>query len=369
MTDEQYMQLAIELAKNGIGSVEPNPAVGCVIVKSDQIIGSGSHEYFGGPHAEINALADCKSKGSDPAAATMYVTLEPCCHTGKTPPCSQAVIAARISKVVIAAPDPCDHIAGGGIRDLQQAGIDLVLGPCRKQALLLNAPFYKHAQTQKPWVIAKWAQSADGFLASKSSRWISNDSSRKHVHNLRRRCQAILVGVNTVIADDPQLTVRIPGLDCKRQPLRVILDTNLTIPSDRKILNTFDAQTLIVTTGQAIQNHPDRINFLATRGVQILAVKITNNTCDLTNLLEELGKKGIQQLLVEGGPTVLTSFIQADLVDEAAVYISPDNLAADGSAPATEPMKQMIQPANLYHAGQIDFGTDKCISGMLNEIT
>ena len=203
----------------------------------------------------------------------MYVTLEPCCHIGKTPPCSQAVIAAKISKVVIAAPDPCDHVAGGGIKDLQQAGIEIELGPCRKQALLLNAPFYKHAQTKKPWTIAKWAQSADGYLASKSNRWISNDASRKDVHNLRRRCQAILVGVDTVIADDPELTVRIPDLDWKRQPLRVILDTNLRIPSDRKILNTFDAQTLIVTTGQTLQNHPDRINTLATRGVQILAVK------------------------------------------------------------------------------------------------
>lgn len=363
------MQLALDLAENGIGSVEPNPAVGCVIVKSDQIIGSGHHEQFGGPHAEINALTGCKTKHNDPTDATMYVTLEPCCHTGKTPPCSQAVIAAKIAKVIIAAPDPTDHVAGGGIKQLQQAGIQVEIGPCKKQALILNAPFYKQAQTNKPWVIAKWAQSADHFLASKTNRWISNQSSRNDVHQLRRRCQAILVGVDTVIADDPELTVRIPDLDWNRQPLRIILDTNLRIPTDRIILNTFDAQTLIVTTPQTLQTQSEKINFLATRGVQILTVPKTNDTCDLTTLLDELGKRDIQQLLVEGGPKVLTSFINTGLIDELRVYISPIELTSDGAAPATDPMNNIIKSTELYNKQQRDFNSDKCITGFLNKIS
>jgi len=362
------MALALELAKQGIGWVEPNPAVGCVIVKDGEIVGRGRHEFFGGPHAEINALTDCRRNGVDPAGATMYVTLEPCCHVGKTGPCSEAVIEAGISRVVVAVGDPSRHVSGGGIEQLKRAGIEVELGLCRKQARLLNAGFFKHAETGRPWVIAKWAQSADGFMAGETARWITNDTSRRDVHQLRRRCQGILVGVDTVIADDPMLTVRIEGLDWPRQPLRIVLDGGLRIPAEMNVLNTAQAPTLVVITSATLQKQLERIRSLTAAGVEILAVgQDDEGRCDLCRLLDELGKRGIQQVLVEGGREVLTSFLRQGLVDEVRVYISPENLAARGTVRISEAMEQAGDRTLLRHVSEQDFGGDRCISGMVAE--
>ena len=369
MEDEKYMQTAIELAQQGIGAVEPNPAVGCVIVKGSEVVGRGWHERFGGAHAEINALSDCRANGIDPAGATMYVTLEPCCHVGKTGPCSEAVIEAGISKVIVATGDPCGHVAGGGIEQLKQAGIEVQVGLCEKQTRLLNAGFFKHAETGRPWVIAKWAQSADGFIAGGMQRWITNEASRLDVHRQRRRCQGILVGVDTVIADDPMLTVRIEGLDWQRQPLRIVLDSSLRISAGMKVLDTQQAQTLVVITSGTLQRQAERIRSLAASGVEILAVaQDQNDRCDLGQLLDELGKRGIQQLLVEGGRDVLNSFLRQDLVDEVRVYISPENLASDGTVRVSEAMEQASDKMHLRHAREQDFDGDRCISGMVGEI-
>jgi len=369
MEDKEYMQTAIELARQGIGSVEPNPAVGCIIVKGGEVVGQGWHERFGGPHAEINALSDCRAKGIDPAGAAMYVTLEPCCHVGKTGPCSEAVIEAGISRVVVAAGDPCEHVAGGGIEQLKQAGIEVQVGLCRKQARLLNAGFFKHAETRRPWVIAKWAQSADGFIAGGTQRWITNEASRRDVHRQRRRCQGILVGIDTVIADDPVLTVRIEGLKWQRQPLRIVLDSSLRISAGMNVLDTQQAQTLMVITSGTLQRQPERIRSLAAAGVEILAVgQDDNGRCDLGQLLDELGKRGIQQLLVEGGRNVLKSFLQQDLVDEVRVYISPESLASDGTVRISEAMEQASDKTYLRHVSQQDFDGDRCISGMVGGI-
>ncbi len=204
--DTNHMQAALKLAQRGIGSVEPNPAVGCIIIKGNQIAGKGWHKKLGGPHAEINALEDCKMLGINPEAATMYVTLEPCCHHGRTGPCTDAIIAAGLARVVVAMPDPSEHAGGRGIEQLRNAGIDVHVGLCQDQAKLLNAPFFKFATTGRTWVIVKWAQSIDGKLSyadQAETRWISGQRSRKDAHKLRRRVQAILVGVNTVLADDP----------------------------------------------------------------------------------------------------------------------------------------------------------------------
>jgi len=223
--DTEYMRLALDLAWKGIGSVEPNPAVGCVIVKNHKIIGKGFHKKFSGPHAEINALKSCKQS---PAGATMYVTLEPCCHFGKTPPCTNAIIKAGIKKIAAATTDPTKKVNGKGFKILKKAGMKVITGICQNEAQILNAPFFKFAKTKKPWVIIKWAQSKDGFLArTDKKRWITNPKSRKNAHKLRRKVQAILVGINTVLADNPMLTAR---PDTGRQPLRVVLDSQLRIP-------------------------------------------------------------------------------------------------------------------------------------------
>ncbi|MFA5252636.1 MAG: bifunctional diaminohydroxyphosphoribosylaminopyrimidine deaminase/5-amino-6-(5-phosphoribosylamino)uracil reductase RibD, partial [Phycisphaerae bacterium] len=227
--DKRYMQTALRLARRGIGSVEPNPAVGAVIVKGGRVIGKGWHKKFGGPHAEINALKNCRKS---PRGATMYVTLEPCCHFGKTPPCTKTIIKSGIEKVVAATKDPTKKVNGKGFKILKNAGIEVKTDVCKKEAQLLNAPFFKFAKTKKPWVIIKWAQSEDGFLArSDKKRWITGAKSRKDAHKLRKKVQAILVGINTVLADDPMLTAR-PGTG--KQPLRVVLDSKFKIPIDCK---------------------------------------------------------------------------------------------------------------------------------------
>ena len=369
MEDEKYMQTALELARQGIGSVEPNPAVGCIIVKDGEVVGRGWHECFGGRHAEINALSDCRANGIDPAGATMYVTLEPCCHVGKTGPCSEAVIEAGISRVVIAVGDPCKHAAGAGIEQLKRAGIEVQVGLCQRQARLLNAGFFKHAETSRPWVIAKWAQSADGFITGGTRRWITNEASRRDVHRLRLRCQGILVGVDTVISDDPMLTVRIEGLEWQRQPLRIVLDSSLRIPPEMNVLNTQQAPTLVVITSETLQRQANRIRSLAGAGVEILAVgQDENGRCDLGQLLDELGRRGIQQLLVEGGRDILNSCLQQGLVDEVRVYISRENLASGGAVRISEAMEQASDKSHLWYAREQDFDGDRCISGMVGEI-
>jgi len=340
MDDAKYMQVSLTLAEKGEGFVEPNPMVGCVIVKDSQVIGSGYHEKFGMPHAEINAFADCKRNGNDPAGATMYVTLEPCSHQGKTPPCADAVVKSKVSEVVIATVDATEKVAGKGIERIRQAGITVRTGICEKQARALNPGFYKLAETATPWVILKWAQSEDGYLAykdaAKHGQWISNEASRKDANFHRRSVQAILVGVNTVKEDDPMLTIR---PESERQPLRVVLDSKLSIPMDSKILDTGIADTLIVTTKNA---NSEKISEIESKGPNVLTVKETNGKCDLGELLKELGKMNIQQLLVEGGAKVLDTFLTENLADAVKIYKAPKKLGDLGAAKITVEMSKTI---------------------------
>ncbi|GAG06267.1 unnamed protein product, partial [marine sediment metagenome] len=265
----------------------------------NRIIGRGYHKKFGGPHAEINALADCKGKGGSPAGAVMYVMLEPCCHQAKTPPCADAIIAAGVSKVVVAMTDPSEHAAGKGIEQLRNAGIEVQTGLCETEAKLLNAPFIKFAATGKCWVILKWAQSLDGKMAySDGGKWISNEQSRKDAHKLRRRVEAILVGINTVIADDPLLTAR-PSRG--KKPVRIVLDSNLRIPMDCKLLDTVKgAPVLIVTSNEAIQANQELAERIEQKGVELLAIPVEQGRCDISFLTRELSKHNVAQLLVEG---------------------------------------------------------------------
>ncbi len=335
------MRLALELAAKGMGNVEPNPMVGAIIVKNNKIIGKGFHKKFGGPHAEINALKSCKKS---PRGATMYVTLEPCCHFGKTPPCTDAIIKAGIKKVVAAVKDPTSKVAGKGFAILKKAGIEIQTGVCKKEAKKLNAPFFKLAKSKRPWVIIKWAQSKDGFLArTDKKRWITNAKSRKDVHGLRRKVQAILVGINTVLEDDPMLTVRRGAtasqqarLDTGRQPLRVVLDSRLRIPQNCNLIKTAKKTPVcIFTTINKIK--------IKQKGVQIVKVGKYKGEINLKAVLAELGKRNIQQLLVEGGEKIITSFLKQKLADEIIIYTSNEKLGKKGKVKTSQIMEKIYK--------------------------
>ena len=364
--DKKYMQVALKLAQRGICSVEPNPAVGAVLVKANQVVGKGWHKKFGGPHAEINALEDCQTLGVNPHGAAMYVTLEPCCHQAKTGPCTEAIIAAGITKVIVAAIDPSGHASGKGIEQLRNAGIEVQTGVCEKQARLLNAPFFKFAATGKTWVILKWAQSIDGKVAyadtTRGRQWISGQQSRKDVHKLRSRVQAILVGINTAIADDPLLTAR-PGRG--KKAIRIVLDSNLRIPLDCKLLaTTTKAPVLILTSRQALRANPQIVEKLTQKGAEVLAYPEEQDHSNLCFLLDELAKRNVSQLLVEGGPTVIASFLKEQLADEIVVYITPKILGGSGSAAISPPMVELAEVVDLQHVDIQRFGDDVRLTGL-----
>jgi diaminohydroxyphosphoribosylaminopyrimidine deaminase/5-amino-6-(5-phosphoribosylamino)uracil reductase len=364
-SNENYMQTALRLARRGIGSVEPNPAVGCIIVKGNQIIGKGWHKAFGGPHAEINALEDCKMLGISPAGATMYVTLEPCCHQGKTPPCTQAIIDAKIKRVYVATVDPSEHAGCKGIEELRNAGINVETGLCQIEARMLNAPFMKFAKTGRPWVILKWAQTIDGKVACAGSgeqRWISSQASRKDVQKLRQRVSAILVGINTIIADDPLLTARPAG---KRPLTRIVLDSDLRIPLDCKLLKTAKkTPVLILVRRQAVEANPQKSELLAQKGVELLTYADMQGRSNLHFLLDELSKRKFPQLLIEGGPTVIASFLKERLADEIIVYIAPKILGSKAIASITQTLDQITEALSLSSVGIKRFGDDVRITGV-----
>ncbi len=366
INDEKFMEMALRLARRGISSVEPNPAVGAIIIKANQIIGRGWHKSFGGPHAEINALENCQALGVRPNGATMYVTLEPCSHQGKTGPCTQAIISAGISKVFVAMADPSEHANDRGIEQLRRAGIEVHTGICEAQAKILNAPFVKFTTTGKCWVILKWAQSIDGKVAwaggIDDQRWISNEQSRRDAHKLRRRVQAILVGINTIIADDPLLTAR-PNKG--KKAARIVMDNFLRIPPDCRLLASIDESPVtIFTSKKSVQTNPHIAQELSNKGVELLAYSDTHGRSNLHFLLAELSNRGISQLLVEGGPTLLTSFLKENLADEIIVYIAPKILGSQSSVGITRPMAELSQAVDLHNVEIERFGDDVCFRGL-----
>ena len=297
--DEKFMRSALKLAAKGIGSVEPNPAVGCIIVKAGQVIGKGYHRKFGGPHAEINAIEDCQTLGIKPEGGTMYVTLEPCSHEGKTGPCTQAIIDAGLLRVVAATIDPSPHAGGRGLEQLRQAGVDVETGLCEQEARQLNAPFFKYTVTGRPWVVLKWAQSLDGKLAyvdqSDEKRWITNEASRNDVHKLRRRVGAILVGINTVLADDPLLT---PRPSRGKKPIRIVLDDTLKIPLECRLVATAQTDPVLVYAGKAaVDANLEHADQLSKKGAEVLTHDDPCSAPGLCFLLDELGRRGVQQVL------------------------------------------------------------------------
>lgn len=321
------MRRALELAERGRGHVEPNPLVGAVLVRADRIVGEGWHEKFGQAHAEINALAQA---GEAARGATLYVTLEPCCHHGKTPPCTDALIRAGVAGVKAALEDPFPQVAGQGAAMLLHAGIPIDFGLCAKEARRQNAPYLKLLGAGRPYVHAKWAMSLDGKIATASgdSKWISNEASRRKVHQLRGRMDGILVGIGTAITDDPRLTVRPPG---PRTPCRLVLDTTAKLPLATQLIRTAaEVPTIIVTTMRQ-EAVPEG---MTDSGCEILTVPSDRyGRPDLLKMLDALGRRRWTNLLVEGGTAVFGTLFDHNAVDEIHVFMGPKVIGGVESKP------------------------------------
>jgi diaminohydroxyphosphoribosylaminopyrimidine deaminase/5-amino-6-(5-phosphoribosylamino)uracil reductase len=315
-TDQAHLRRALELAEGGRGRVSPNPLVGAVIVRDGDVIGEGCHVELGGLHAERAALEDCRSRGEDPAGATMYVTLEPCAHQGRQPPCVEAILGAGIARVIIASDDPSEKAAGRGPGILRDGGVEVAFasGAEATAARRLNQPFRKHARTGLPLVVLKMAMSLDGQTATApgDSPWISAPESRELVHRWRAEHDAIAVGIGTALGDDPLLTARIDGA---RQPKRVVFDSGARLPLDSQLLSTLDqAPVLIITAPDA---PTDRTTALEEAGAEVVGAP------DLELALREIGRREVTSLFLEGGQTLASSFITADQIDESRTFIAP----------------------------------------------
>jgi diaminohydroxyphosphoribosylaminopyrimidine deaminase/5-amino-6-(5-phosphoribosylamino)uracil reductase len=329
MNDSDYMRRAVRLAKKGTGKVSPNPRVGCVVVRDGEIVAEGHHAVFGGPHAEQAALAGLDERLS--RNATLYTTLEPCDHTGKTPPCSRAIVRAGIGRVVIGCRDPNPIVNGRGIRRLREAGIEVSTGVLEEECRRLNEAYFKYILTRKPFVTVKIAQTLDGRIATPNgdSKWISGEKSRRLVHGLRGEHDAVLVGVATVIRDDPELTVR--NADGKRlrgfSPRRIVLDSRLRIPLKSKLLRGVDPErTILATTERASAAGKAR---LESRGARVWTLRHDRSGgVSIPSLLKEMAENGMTSVLVEGGCRIFTAFLKSGEVDRLIVFTSPSFFGA-----------------------------------------
>ena len=325
---DDVMRRAITIARNGIGAVEPNPAVGAVIVDINlSLLAEGWHERFGGPHAEVNAIRNLEARFPDPSerdevvrGATLFVTLEPCCHQGQTPPCTQAIIDAGLKRVVYAHGDPSPHVDGGGRLTLHNAGIEVESGLLEDDAAALLAPFLKRVRTGLPWVHAKWAMTLDGRIAARTgaSQWISNETSRGIVHALRGRMDAIVVGANTARIDDPLLTARPAG---PRTPVRVVVDSRGTLSLASQLVRTAGDAPVLLAVGAT--HDPNNVERLSECGVEVLNLDDGDGRVDVQGLLLELGRRQMTNVLFEGGGGLHGAVFDQELADEVHVFIAP----------------------------------------------
>ncbi len=316
--DEKYMRMALRLAEKARGRTSPNPMVGAVVVKNGRVIARGYHHRAGEPHAEAIALAQA---GRAARGGTLYVTLEPCSHTNKrTPPCSPLVVQSGIERVVVAMIDPNPRVSGGGVRALRNAGIEVASGILENEAKKLNEAFIKHISTGMPFITLKVAQTLDGKIATASgeSKWITGKKARTEGHKLRDQNDAILVGINTVLKDDPSLTARLPG---GRDPIRIVVDSNLRIPITAKVITQRSAASTIVA---ALASAPkSKVQKLRDAGVEVLTVRAAGGRVDMKDLMKQLGKRDITSVLIEGGSEVNASALQEGIVDKIVMFIAP----------------------------------------------
>ena len=324
MTDQEYVLRAIQLAKKGEGWTNPNPMVGAVIVKDGKIIGEGYHKKYGELHAERNAIASLTESAE---GAVIYVTLEPCCHHGKTPPCTEAIIEQKIRKVVIGSRDPNPKVAGKGVQMLREAGVTVVEDFMREECDQLNPVFFHYITTKTPYVVMKYAMTLDGKIATKTgaSKWITGEAARKEVQHMRHQYMGIMAGIGTVLADDPMLNVRIPGL---KSPVRIICDSGLRIPMDSQIVKTAKEYRTIVAyagehSGEGCKEAEEKEEQLHAAGVETVSVPDADGRVDLRKLMEYLGKQGIDSVLLEGGAALNGSALQAGIVSCVQTYIAP----------------------------------------------
>ncbi|MCK5542734.1 MAG: bifunctional diaminohydroxyphosphoribosylaminopyrimidine deaminase/5-amino-6-(5-phosphoribosylamino)uracil reductase RibD [Desulfobacterales bacterium] len=365
MNDQQYMQEALSLAQKGKGLTSPNPAVGAIIVKNNIVVGKGWHKGAGLAHAEVEAINDA---GTDAKQSTLYVSLEPCTHHGKTPPCTEKIIKAGISRVVIGCKDPNPHVRGNGIQRLQENKIDVGINMLKKEAETLIEDFaWYTCNGKKPFVTLKCASTIDGRIATSTgdSKWITNETSREYVHKLRHENDAILIGAGTLKSDDPSLTARINGFHSK-DPVRVVLDPDLSIDENAKIITQkSDASTIVVTSKKTSSS---KKNSLEKVGVKIIEIPFENKTFDLDLLLEKLGKMDIVSLLVEGGSTVIHSFLKEKLVNKAYFFIAPTIYGGNDGVPmcsgaGPKLMKDAIKLVDIHVSR---FHDDILIQGYIN---
>lgn len=327
--DERHLRRAVQLARRGEGFVEPNPMVGCVLVRDGRVIGEGYHRRFGGPHAEVEALRHCTQS---PRGATAYVSLEPCCHYDKTPPCTDALIAAGVARVVAPLMDADPRVAGGGFEVLRKAGIQVDVGALAAEAADVNAPFIKLVREHRPWVILKWAQSLDGKIATRTgdSKWITDETCRAHAHRTRGRVDAILVGVGTVLTDDPALTCRVGRP--RRIATRIVLDTHLRTPLRAQVVHS--ARTTPTWVFHASDAPPRRARALQQAGCVLHRVKATRTGLSLPAILDVLGGRRMTNVLVEGGGRVLGQFFDQRLADEFYIYVAAVLIGGAGATGA-----------------------------------
>jgi diaminohydroxyphosphoribosylaminopyrimidine deaminase/5-amino-6-(5-phosphoribosylamino)uracil reductase len=365
--DLAHLERAVELARNGIGRVNPNPVVGAVIASGGSVLGEGWHEELGGGHAEVNAIAACGS--ADLAEATLYVSLEPCCHFGRTPPCTDAIVAAGIRRVVVASDDPTRKASGRGLAFLRDEGVEVIVadGDLAHRARLLNQAFRKHARTGRPWVLFKSAMTLDGKVATGDgdSKWISGVESRELAHHWRASVDAVAIGIGTALADDPQLTARVENVH--RQPTRVVFDALARLPLGSQLVGAAAEVPLIVVTSRAAPR--TEVDALEAAGVEVIVASGANEPARVRHALDLLGAKQIASILLEGGPHLAGAFLDAGEIDEVRLFLAPMLL---GGRRARDPLEGegVARIAEAISALTLDcdrVGEDLLVSARLRE--
>jgi diaminohydroxyphosphoribosylaminopyrimidine deaminase / 5-amino-6-(5-phosphoribosylamino)uracil reductase len=361
------LERALELAERGRGAVSPNPLAGAVIERGGEVIGEGWHAELGGLHAERAAIADCRARGEDPAGATMYVTLEPCAHHGRQPPCTEAILEAGIARVVIGAEDPSEKAAGRGPGMLRDGGVEIVQGAGAEAAAarLQNQPFRKHARTGRPHVVLKLAMSLDGRVATAAgdSRWISGEQSREVVHRWRAEADATAVGIGTALADDPLLTARTAA--ARRQPLRVVFDSAARLPLDSQLVQTVEQAPLLVVASPHANR--ERLAALEAAGAEVAVASGAGSPERVRAALTDLGRREVTSLFLEGGPTLAAAFAAAGEIDEMRVFVAPLLIGGGRAALEGKGPGQIADAARALSAEAEPVGDDVLIRARMRE--